>query len=158
MLWVHATLVSSSLSTYQRFVRKLSADETESYYTDMATVARIFGTPAEVIPPTFAEFRDYFAAMLTGKEIVVTEPARVIARMILRAPLPAPMRLLAPAHRLATAAQLPERIRGEYGLRWTPFHEPVLSAAARSVRFGSRPILRVAGRLGPVVPTLVSSS
>jgi uncharacterized protein (DUF2236 family) len=158
MLWVHATLVSSSLSAYQRFVRKLSADEAESYYADMATVARIFGAPAEVIPPTLSEFRDYFATMLGCDEIVVTEPASEIARMILGAPLPAPMRLLAPAHRLATAAQLPERIRREYGLRWMPFHEPVLVAAAQSVRFGSWPILRVAGRLGPVVPALVSTS
>jgi uncharacterized protein (DUF2236 family) len=157
MLWAHATLVSSSLSAYQRFVRKLSIAEQESYYADMATVARIFGTPSEVIPVTFSEFRDYFATMLAGNEIAVTEPARAIARMILEARLPAPMRLLAPAHRLATAAQLPPRVRNEYGLRWTPLHEPALAVAAQSVRFGSWPILRVAGHLGPVVPAIVSS-
>jgi uncharacterized protein (DUF2236 family) len=156
MLWVHATLVHSSLSAYQRFERRLAAAEQESYYGEMATVARIFGTPADVIPPTLAEFRAYFEAQLAGQEIAVTEPARRIARMILQAPLPAPMRLLAPAHRLATAAQLPPRIRYEYGLRWTPFHAPLLSAAGHSVRFGSWPILRVAGRIRPPVP-LVSS-
>ena len=157
MLWVHSTLVQSSLSTYQRFVRRLSAAEQESYYADMATLARILGTPAEVIPPTLGEFHEYFAAALVGGEITVTEPARAIARMILRAPLPAPVRLLAPAHRLATAAQLPTDIRRGYGLRWTPLHVPVLAAAAHSVRFGSWPILRVAAQLGPVVPALVSS-
>src|SRR5262249_1585834 len=124
MLWVHATLVSSSLSAYQRFVRKLSVADQEAYYADMATVARIFGTPAEVIPATLSEFRDYFDTMLAGGEITVTEPARRIARMILKAPLPAPMRLLAPAHRLATTAQLPPRMRSEYGLHWTPLHSP----------------------------------
>jgi uncharacterized protein (DUF2236 family) len=158
MLWVHATLVSSSLSAYQRFVRKLSAAEQESYYADMATVARIFGTPVEVIPSTLSEFRDYIASMLTGSEIAVTEPARRIARMILKAPLPAPMRLLAPAHRLATAALLPARLRNEYELHWTPLHAPVLALAAQSVRFGSWPILWVAGHLGPVVPAPVSIS
>jgi uncharacterized protein (DUF2236 family) len=156
MAWVHATLVYSSLSAYQRFVHRLSVAEQESYYADMATVARIFGTPTEVIPPTLSEFREYFAAVVGGDEIAVTEPASAIAREILRAPLPAPMRLLAPAHRLATAAQLPAHIRGEYGLRWTPLHAPVLAVAAQSVRFGSWPILRVAGRLRPVVPAVVS--
>jgi uncharacterized protein (DUF2236 family) len=156
MLWVHATLVHSSLSAYQRFERRLSADEQESYYADMATVARIFGTPGEAIPPTLAKFREYFAAQLAGQEITVTEPARQIARMILQAPLPAPMRLLAPAHRLATAAQLPPRVRREYGLRWTPLHAPLLAAAGHSVRFASWPILRVAGRIRPAIPAMSS--
>jgi uncharacterized protein (DUF2236 family) len=158
MLWVHATLVYASLSAYQRFVRKLTPDERNSYYADMTTVARIFGTPAELLPPTLDQFHDYFAATLAGDEIAVTKPARAIAGMILRAPLPVPMRLLAPAHRLATAGQLPPHIRREYGLRWTPLHGPVLAAAADSVRLGSCPILRVAARLGPAVPALVPSS
>jgi uncharacterized protein (DUF2236 family) len=152
MLWVHATLVQASLSAYQRFERSLSAAEQESYYADMATVARIFGTPSEMIPPTLGEFREYFDAQLADEQITVTEPARQIARMILHAPLPAPMRLLAPAHRLATAAQLPPRIRLEYGLHWTPAHTPLLLLAGQSVRFGSWPILRVAGRMRPAIP------
>src|SRR5262249_33664639 len=152
-----ATLVHSSLSAYQRFECRLSEAEQESYYTDMATVARIFGTPADVIPPTLSEFRGYFEARLAGREITVTEPARQIARMILQARLPTPMRLLAPAHRLATAAQLPPRIRSEYGLRWTSFHAPLLTAAGCSVRFGSWPILRAAGRIRPPVPAVSSS-
>ena len=158
MLWVHATLVHASLSAYQRFERALSVAEQESYYRDMATVARIFGTPASVIPATVDEFREYFATQVGGPEITVTDPALEIARMILRAPLPAPMRLLAPAHRLATAAQLPPRLRHEYGLRWTPVQAPLLSAAGLSVRIGSWPILRLAGRLRPPVSIASASS
>ena len=149
MLWVHATLVHASLTAYQRFERALSAAEQKDYYRDMSTVARIFGTPASVIPATLDEFREYFAAQIAGPEITVTEPAVEIARMVLHAPLPSPMRLLAPAHRLATAAQLPPRLRHEYGLRWTPLQTPLLNAAGLSVRLGSWPILRLAGRLRP---------
>jgi hypothetical protein len=69
--------------------------------------------------------------------------------VILRAPLPAPMRVLGPAHRLATAAQLPPRLRGEYGLQLAPLHGPLLTAAGHSVRLGSRPILQIAGHLRP---------
>jgi uncharacterized protein (DUF2236 family) len=157
MLWVHATLVHASLSAYQRFECRLSAAEQESYYGDMSTVARLFGVPAHVIPPTLGEFREYFDVQLAGGEISVTAPAREIARIILQAPLPSPMRLLAPAHRLATAAQLPPRIRREYDLHWTPFHAPLLAAAGHSVRVASWPILQVAGRLRPPIPAASSS-
>jgi uncharacterized protein (DUF2236 family) len=147
MLWVHATLVQASLSAYQRFERRLSPAEQESYYREMALVARLFGTPADVIPPTHGDFRDYFAARVRSPVLTVTEPARQIARTILRPPLPAPMRLLAPAHRAVTAAQLPRRLRLEYGLRTT--RDPLVDVAGRSVKLASWPVLRAAARLRP---------
>ena len=158
MLWVHSTLVYASLSAYQRFERKLSRTEQESDYRDMATVARIFGTPGEVIPPTLTEFSRYFSAQIAGPEITVTEPAREIASKVLQAPLPAPMRLLGPAHRMATAAQLPPTLRDEYGLRWTPLGAPLLSVVGQAVRVGSWPILQVAGRLHPIAARPVSAA
>jgi uncharacterized protein (DUF2236 family) len=77
-------------------VHSLSAEEQERYYQEMAFVARLFGTPAEVIPRSLADFRCYFADQLAGTTVTVTEPAREIAAVILEAPLPAPLRLLAP--------------------------------------------------------------
>ena len=158
MLWVHSTLVYASLSAYQRFERELSLPEQESYYRDMATVARIFGTPGEVIPPTLAEFSRYFSDQIAGPEITVTQPAREIASEVLRAPLPVPMRLLGPAHRMATAAQLPPTLRDEYGLQWTPLGAPLLSVLGQAVRVGSWPILQVAGRLHPIATRPVSAA
>lgn len=152
MLWVHATLVEASLSAYQRFAHRLSRDEQEQYYAEMALVARLFGTPAAVIPPTLGEFRDYFADQVAGDTITVTPTAREIAQVILAAPVPAPMRLLTPAHRLATAAQLPERLRRGYGLRWTPLHALLLPVAAQSLRVTTWPILQAAARLRPPLP------
>jgi hypothetical protein len=38
----------------------------------MALVARLFGTPASVIPPSLADFHDYFAGELAGETITVT--------------------------------------------------------------------------------------
>jgi uncharacterized protein (DUF2236 family) len=149
MLWVHATLVHVSLDVYQRFERALPGADQEGYYREMAIVAELFGTPAEVIPPTLGDFRAYFAAQIDGARIAVTEPAREIARVILRTPLPGPMRLLAPANRLATAAQLPPRLREEYGLRLPPAHRPLLSAAGLSVKLGAKPALQIAGRVRP---------
>jgi uncharacterized protein (DUF2236 family) len=146
MLWVHATLVESSLKVYQRFVRALPPSDQERYYQDMALVARLFGTPASVIPPSLAEFREYFATQLAGETITVTAPAKEVASVILDAPLPAVMRVLVPAHRLATAGLLPPRLRAEYGLRWSSLHELALPLAAQSVRLATAPVLAAASR------------
>jgi uncharacterized protein (DUF2236 family) len=147
MLWVHATLVHTSLSAYQLFERALSQTEQESYYDDMAIVAQLFGAPATVIPPTLDEFRVYFDEQIGGDSISVTPVAHQIAAVIMRAPLPVPFRLIAPAHRLATPAQLPQRLRDEYGFRWTPLHQLALPVAGRSLKVYATPALLAASRL-----------
>jgi uncharacterized protein (DUF2236 family) len=149
MLWVHATLVHSSLAVFTRFVARLSADEEERYYREMAVVARLVGVPDGTVPATLGEFREYVAAMLAGPELRVTEPARDVARVIFAAPLPAPMRVLVPAHRLSTAWLLGPRLREEYGLRWSRGHNVALGVAARSVRMGAWPVLKAAARVAP---------
>ena len=156
MLWVHATLVNSSLQVYERFVQQLPPEDEERYYREMALVAELFGTPARVIPRTLADFREYFAAELGGPTLTVTEPARAVAAVVHAADLPAPMRVLVPAHRLATAGLLPGRLRDEYGLHWTPLHELALPLAARSVRAAAGPVLFAAGRLAPLPDSLAA--
>ena len=54
-----------------------------------------------------------------------------------------------PAHRLATAAFLPERLRGEYGLHWSPAHGAALELSARPLRLGAMLLLRAAERVAP---------
>jgi len=158
MLWVHATLVYSSLSIYQRFERPLDVHEQERYYREMALVAKLFGTPPAVIPPSIGEFWDYFEAQLDGPAITVTPLAAEIAAVILDAPLPRALRVFAPAHRLATAAQLPPRLRGEYGLRWSPLHELALPAAVRAVKIATKPVLRAAAWIAPPPKVLVAGA
>jgi uncharacterized protein (DUF2236 family) len=153
MLWVHGTLVDASLAAFQRFERRLSRAEQEQYYREMAVVAQLFGTPANVIPRTLADFRAYFDAELRGDTIAVTPVAREIAQVIMRAPLPAPLRMFAPAHRLATAAQLPPRLRREYDLRWTPLHPLLLPGAGFAVKATSWPILLAAKHFRPSLAT-----
>jgi len=154
MLWVHATLVHSSLAVFTRFVASLDAAEEERYYREMALVAGLFGVPEGVLPATLGEFREYVRDMLGGPELVVTPPARDVGRVILDAPLPAPMRVLVPAHRLSTAWLLGPRLRAEYGLRWSAVHEPALGVAARSVRMTAWPVLKAAARFAPTGPAL----
>jgi len=156
MLWVHATLVYSSLAAYERFVQPLTADERERYYEDMNLVARLFGTPAEVLPHSYDTFRTYFETQLQSGTITVTRPAREVAGVILAAALPAPLRLLAPAHRLATAHILPPKLRHQYGLRWTTLHDLALPLAGATVRYGTTPILSIAGHVQHLSPRLAA--
>jgi uncharacterized protein (DUF2236 family) len=156
MLWVHTTLVQCSLQVYKRFVRPLGPEDEERYYREMALVAELFGTPASVIPRALADFREYLRAELAGPTLAVTRPAREVAAVLHEAKLPAPMRVLVPAHRLATAGLLPARLREEYGLRWTPLHELALPLAARSVRAAATPVLFAAGRMAPLPESLAA--
>jgi uncharacterized protein (DUF2236 family) len=149
MLWVHATLVQASLSAYELFERPLSRPERESYYGDMAMVAELFGVPAATLPPTLGDFCAYFDEQVHSDTIRVTPVARRIAAVIMRAPLPVPLRLFAPAHRLATPAQLPPRLRREYGFRWTPLHRLALPTAGWSLKLTATPALFAASRLRP---------
>ena len=149
MLWVHATLVYSSLAAYQCFVARLASGEREQYLREMNLMAELFGTRADVLPRSYTEFEAYFGEQLAGETITVTRPAQEVASVILATPLPAPMRVLAPAHRLATARLLPPRLRREYGLRWSGVHQLALPLAGRAVRYGTTPVLRVAARLRP---------
>ncbi len=88
-------------------------------------------------------------SQLASDTITVTPLAREVASVILAARLPAPLRLLGPAHRLATTRILPTRLRAEYGLRWSPLHEAALPVAASAVRYGTTPLLAVAARIRP---------
>ena len=149
MAWVHATLVHASLAAYQRFERPLSLRDQERYYAEMAFVARLFGTPESAIPPTLMTFQAYFAAQIDGATITVTQPARDVAAAVMRPPLPGLVRMVAPAHRLATVALLPPRIRDEYGFALTSAQRPLVAAAGRSLRWGAWPVLRIAARVRP---------
>jgi uncharacterized protein (DUF2236 family) len=149
MMWVHATLVQASLAAYQGFAGELSPEEEERYYQEMALVARIFGTPALVIPGSLDEFREYFRVELESGAICVTRPACEVASVILEAQLPGPLRLLAPAHRVSTAGLLPPKLREDYGLRWTPLHELALPLAARSLHLSAAPLLGLVSKLAP---------
>jgi uncharacterized protein (DUF2236 family) len=156
MLWVHATLVSSSLAVQRRFVKRLAASEEEQYYQQMALVARLFGVPSDTIPNTLGDFSEYVEAQLAGQTICVTAPARDVAAVILEAPLPAPLRPLVPAHRLATAALLPASIRSQYGLPWNRQRAVALGVFVPSLRLSAVPLFKAAGHVRLLPPAYAS--
>ena len=117
-LWVHASLLGTSLQVYGRFVRRLSLADRERYYQESKLFARLFGVGDDVLPPDYRAFRDYVARMVRGPDLAVGEDARPLAAQILAPPVPLPARPALPPLRAVTAWLLPARLRGEFGLSW----------------------------------------
>ena len=141
LLWVHATLVDSALLVHSRWIGKLGRAEEQAYYEDAKTLARLFGTPPEVIPPGLDDFRDYMDAMLESDEICVTDTAREIAQTVLHPPLPLPLRPAVEGVNLVTASLMPPRLRREYGLSWNPARAVVTAGSRQWVKRLAMPLL-----------------
>lgn len=147
LLWVHATLIDSSLLIFDRYVRRLSNPERTVYYEQMKPVAEAYGIPRERQPPDWPDFRHYWDGMLSGG-LRVTETTREVADSLLAPELPLPARPPAwpalEAIRLVTVGSLPESLRAELGLAWGPMRERLLGASQGTIR-----------RLLPLLPSLL---
>lgn len=87
-LWVHATLVDSTMAAYDAWVEPLSRDERARYYEETLPVGQAFGIPASRLPPDLEAFEAYFEGMLgPGGPIEVGAVARDLAGSILHPPL-----------------------------------------------------------------------
>lgn len=141
LLWVHATLVDTALLVHGTWVRPLSDAEQAAYYEEMKTCARLFGTPADVIPETLADFRAYMSGMLDGADLCVTPTARDIARSVMHPPLPLPLRPAMQWSNLVTAGLMPEHLRRDYGLAWDPARAALATASREWTRRIAMPLL-----------------
>jgi uncharacterized protein (DUF2236 family) len=117
LLWVHATLVDSTIKTYQTFVGRLEPAQWERYYQESKQVGQLLGIPAGRFPPGLPEFEAYVARVL-AEEAEPGDLARELARHVLRPPL----RLVPPPVfwpvAAITAGLLPAPLRREYRLPW----------------------------------------
>lgn len=137
LMWVHATLLDTSLLVYDRYVRRLSEPERALYYRQMKPVGEAYGIPLDRQPSDWAAFRAYFDRMLTGG-LRVTETTRDVADAVLNPELPLPARLPAlpavEALRLLTVGTLPSSLREGLGLEWGPLRERLLAASQGTIR------------------------
>jgi uncharacterized protein (DUF2236 family) len=123
-LWVHATLVDSTIVAYDALVEPLGRGRRERFYSETRPVARLFGIPESLIPADLAAFEAYLAASIgPSGPVHPTHAARDIAWHILH-PTFGPLH---PAlgwvpRRAATwtmwpaVALLPASVRADYGL------------------------------------------
>jgi uncharacterized protein (DUF2236 family) len=130
--WVYATLVESALVAYEAVLPALLPNERESYYAESKTMAALFGIAFESLPANWAAFGDYNREMYTSESLAVNRLSREMAERLLhgrgsRVPVPGWYRAL-------TAAWLPERLRGDFGLPFGVKEEAAASTALRWLR------------------------
>jgi uncharacterized protein (DUF2236 family) len=135
-LWVHATLIDGTLQVYERFVRPLSPPERRGYYEDSMALARYFGIPETMIPPTLERFGAYMRETVEGDTLAVTEITRSLARDVLYPDVWAVPRAAGPLARFVTAGLLPPRLRDAYGFRWDERRQAALDSISRAIRLG----------------------
>lgn len=136
-LWVHATLVDSTMAVADAWLEPLSRERRATYYAETLPIGKAFGVPDALLPPDVAAFDRYVAAMLSLDGPVRVSPiARELAGVILRPPL-APLAALLPLPTSAARAALarvpaatyawtlwpsvgllPPTVRDDYGLAW----------------------------------------
>jgi uncharacterized protein (DUF2236 family) len=139
-LWVHATLVESTIAAYDAWLEPLSRERRARFYAETRPLGRAFGIPEKLLPVDLDAFEAYYAGMLAPDGPVHPTPvARDLAQAILRPPL-GPLAKLAPAgvgkavlpvlERIPVGAYawtlwpavglLPDSVRAEFGLRSGP--------------------------------------
>lgn len=112
LLWVHATLVDTSLLIYRRFVRPLSEAELRSYYADMKRLGGLLGIPDEIMPQDIHAF-DAYVADATASLRVSPQGKALAADVLGNAPGGFATSWLM---KQLTAELLPPRLREEFGL------------------------------------------
>lgn len=136
-LWVHATLVDSTIAAYDAWIEPLTHDERARYYEETLPVGRAFGIPASLLPADIDAFDAYLAEMLgPGGPVRVGDDARELADAILHPPLGPAVAAAGPlfAHAAPLVDAIPARaygwlfwpsigllpadIRAGYGLPW----------------------------------------
>ncbi|MBA2380920.1 MAG: DUF2236 domain-containing protein [Chloroflexi bacterium] len=147
-LWVHATLVDSTMVVADRWLEPLGRERRVRYYAETMPIGRAFGIPERLLPPDLDAFERYVAAALApGGPVRVGDVARELADVVLHPPLGLILPILAavPARAYAwtlwpAIGLLPSNVRQDYGLRWGPLERAVAAWLVAGFRMW-RPLL-----------------
>ncbi|HEV8281595.1 MAG TPA: oxygenase MpaB family protein [Candidatus Limnocylindrales bacterium] len=124
-LWVHATLVDSTIVVNDAWAGPLSRDRAAQFYEETKPIARAFGVPDAALPADLDAFDGYLAAQMGPAGPVRVGPtARELAEAILHPPLPGVLARTGLHPRLydwtlwPSIGLLPPSIREAYGFDW----------------------------------------
>jgi uncharacterized protein (DUF2236 family) len=134
-LWVHATLIDSTLAVADAWLEPIGRARRAAFYAETRPIGRAFGVPDAVLPADMEAFDAYLAGMLAPSGPVrVSAIARELAEAVLRPPLAPISPVLGRLPPVAYAwtlwpsvGLLPPSVRAEYGLTWGP-RERLVSA------------------------------
>ena len=97
-LWVHATLVDSTIVAHDAWIERLPRARREAFYAETRPIGRAFGVPERLLPADLHAFEAYIAGMIgPDGPVHPTATSRELARTILRPPLAPLVRTLEPS-------------------------------------------------------------
>jgi uncharacterized protein (DUF2236 family) len=155
-LWVHATLIDSTIAVADAWLEPIGRDRRAAFYAETRPIGRAFGVPEALLPADIDAFDSYVAGMLAPAGRVRVSPvARELAGIVLRPPLApiTPVLGWLPAWSYAwtlwpSVGLLPDTVREDYGLAWGT-REQLVSAWLVAGWRAWRPILPEAFRQMP---------
>jgi uncharacterized protein (DUF2236 family) len=131
-LWVHATLIESTMTVSDAWLEPLERSQRAAFYAETRPIGRAFGVPEAMLPVDLGAFEAYWAGMLAPTGPVQVSPlARELAGVILRPPLPGVLSRLPLPTALydwtlwPSIGLLPASVREAYGLPWSVRHRVV---------------------------------
>jgi uncharacterized protein (DUF2236 family) len=155
-LWVHATLVDSTIVAADRWLEPLTRERRARYYAETVPIGRSFGIPADLLPVDLDAFEVYVRdAIGPGGPVRVGPLARELADIVLHPPLGPIVPALAglPAWTYSwtlwpAVGLLPPSVRAGYELPWGLLERAVAGWLVETWRLW-RPILPAGFRQMP---------
>jgi uncharacterized protein (DUF2236 family) len=131
-MWVHATLVDSTIVANDAWAGPVTRDQAARFYDETKPIARAFGVTDRDLPADLAAFETYLADQIgPDGPVRVGDTARDLAEAILHPPLPGVLGSLGvptPVYDWTlwpSLGLLPAPIREAYGFRWGPVERAV---------------------------------
>jgi len=148
-VWVHAVEWHSFMAAYRTYAGGLSDDEQDRYLSEGVRIAALLGTPAEMVPASREEYREYFESVRS--RLCISEAAREAIDFVLHPPLTRDLLALQVPLRITSAAALatvPRHLRAMAGIDRPSLLDGVTVAAVRPAAAAiALPVLRDAPAL-----------
>ncbi len=87
VLWVHLTLVETSLLMYELFVQRVSAEDKETFVRATNKFAKgMFGVPDDLLPRDYRHFAALCAAYVASPVLAIGDSARAVDHYVWKPP------------------------------------------------------------------------
>lgn len=137
MIWVHATLWHTIVTTFEQSIEKMTPAEKERFYQETKLFAYMFGIPDEALPRSWPEFDEYVQGMKASGTLQATPASKELFGYLFGwhgFTLYLPLKYA----KLAAAANLPPDLRQQYGLKYGPVRESFFKTTLWASRVGHK--------------------
>jgi uncharacterized protein (DUF2236 family) len=134
LLWVHATLLDSTVDIYQRLVGPLTRSDLDEYCADSMPTLVDLGGDAATAPRTWDDLTAYMTRIEHSGVLAVTPPTRALADQVLSPHGAAWAVPLGALNQVITIGLLPPWVRAVYGYAWDDAREARFTRAMNVIR------------------------